>query len=62
MCKKWLNYVQMHYFITMYYADLSKSKKLTKCVMDMNNHYLELLCFLNEVQGNPESKTGGISV
>lgn len=39
------------------YADLvmlSKSKKLAKCVMDMNNHYLELLCFLNEVQDNPE--------
>ena len=39
------------------YADLvmlSKSKELAKCVLDMNNHYLELLCFLNKVQDNPE--------
>ena len=39
------------------YADLvmlSKSKKLAKSVMDMNSHYLELLCFLDEVLDNPE--------
>ena len=39
------------------YADLvmlSKSKELAKCVVDMNTHYFELLCFLNEVQNNPE--------
>ncbi len=39
------------------YADLvmlSKSKELAKSVMDMNNHYLELLCFLSEVQTSPE--------
>ena len=39
------------------YADLvmlSKSKELAKSVMDMNNHYLELLCFLGDVQTSPE--------
>lgn len=39
------------------YADLvmlSKSKELAKNVLDMNRHYLELLCFLNEVQSSPE--------
>ena len=29
-------------------------EKLAKSVMDMNSHYLELLCFLDEVLDNPE--------
>lgn len=44
----------MYYHI---YADLvmlSKSNELAKSVMDMNNHYLELLCFLSDVQKSPE--------
>ena len=44
----------MYYHV---YADLvmlSKSKELAKSVMDMNNHYLELLCFLSDVQKSPE--------
>ena len=44
----------MYYHV---YADLvmlSKSKELAKSVMDMNNHYLELLCFLNDIQKSPE--------
>ena len=44
----------MYYHV---YADLvmlSKAKELDKSVLDMNNHYLELLCFLKEVQTSPE--------
>ena len=39
------------------YADLvmlSKSKELAKSVLDMNTHYLELSCFLSEVETSPE--------
>ena len=39
------------------YADLvmlSKSKALNISVLDMNNHYFELLCFLNDVLTSPE--------
>lgn len=44
----------MYYHV---YADLvmlSKSKELAKSVMGTNNHYLELLRFLSDVQKSPE--------
>ena len=39
------------------YADLmmlSKSRELNKSVLDMNMHYLELKCFLEELEQHPE--------
>ena len=39
------------------YADLvmlSKSRELSKSVLDMNTHYLELKCFLEELEQHPE--------
>ncbi len=43
----------MYYHVYADLVTLSKSNELNKSVMDMNQHYLELYCFLGDVEKDP---------